>query len=178
MPRMPVVSLVLASALLAAGAGPAWARQTPPPTPPPQTQTPPPAQTPQDLERIKAALNRPTTIILNEPQVKFYLEIRAKYPTVEDMFRGVDLLNGATRGGAAFTHAEYLSMVTPREMIASSGGIKPSEMLQFAITNYFGQMLIRKALEEIRNARDEAEIQRIRDRIDRELAALMGKGGK
>jgi hypothetical protein len=144
-----------------------------------QTQTPPPAsKSPDDLDRIKAALKRPNTIFLTDNQVRFYVEIRAKFPSVEEMFRGVDLLHGPRAGGPAFTHAEYLSMVTPRDTIASSGGIKPTEALQFAITNWLGQMLVRKALEEINNAKSEAEVQEIRDRITRELAALTaGRGG-
>jgi hypothetical protein len=39
-------------------------------------------------------------------------------------------------------------------------------------------MLVRKALEEINNAKSEAEVQEIRDRITRELAALTaGRSG-
>lgn len=144
--------------------------------PPPQTQTP--AKAPADLDRIKAALKRPNTIILTDTQVRFYVEIRARFPSVEEMFRGVDVLHGPRAGGPAFTHAEYLSMVTPRDTIATSGGIKPTEALQFAVTNWLGQMLIRKALDEINNAKSEAEVQEIRDRITRELAALTaGRGG-
>lgn len=150
---------------------PVLAAQTQPPT-----QTPP-AKSPDDLERIKAALKRPNTIILTDTQVRFYAEIRARFPSVEEMFKGVDLLYGPRAGGPAMTHAEYLSMVTPRETVASSGGIKPTEMLQFAITNWLGQMLVRKALEEINNAKSEAEVEAIRERISKELAALTGKGG-
>lgn len=146
--------------------------------PPPQPQTQTPAKAPDDLDRIKAALKRPNTIILTDMQVRFYVEIRARFPSVEEMFRGVDVLHGPRAGGPAFTHAEYLSMVTPRETIATSGGIKPTEALQFAVTNWLGQMLIRKALDEINNAKSEAEVQEIRDRITRELAALTaGRGG-
>jgi hypothetical protein len=141
---------------------------------PPQTQS---VQTSQDLDRIKAALARPNTLILTDSQVRFYVEVVEKWPSVEEMFRGVDLINGPTRRGAPMTHAEYLGMVTPKEMHGSAG-IKPGELLQFAVTNWFGQMLVRKALEEIRNARDANEIQKIRDRIDRELAALIGRGGR
>ncbi len=183
MSSLRAISGVVFTAMLTAAIHPLWAEAAgaqattaPPPPPPAQEQTPPP-RPPEELDRIKAALSRPNTIILTEPQVKFYVEIRAKFPTVEDMFRGVDLVYGPTRGGAPMTHAEYLSMVTPREMVATSGGIKPAEMLQFAVTNWVGQMLVRKALEEIRNARDEREIQQIRERIDRELAALTGRGG-
>jgi len=161
-------------AVLAAGAPAAASQtQTPPPAPPPV----PRAQTPQELERIREALKRPNTIIMNDNQVRFYLEIRAKYPTVEEMFRGVDLLSGPRAGGPAFTHAEYLGMVTPRDMVASSGGIKPMEMLQFAVTNWLGQMLVRKALQEVHDAKNAGEIEKIRARIDKELAALTGKIG-
>lgn len=156
--------------LLALMTGAAHAQQ--PPTQPPQA-----TKTPDDLDRIKAALKRPNTIILTDTQVRFYVEIRARFPSVEEMFRGVDLLYGPRAGGPAMTHAEYLSMVTPRDTIASSGGIKPTEALQFAVTNWLGQMLVRKALEEINNARSEAEVQEIRDRITRELAALTGRSG-
>jgi len=105
------------------------------------------------------------------------VEIRARFPSVEEMFRGVDVLQGPRAGGPAFTHAEYLSMVTPRDTIATSGGIKPTEMAQFAITNWLGQMLVRKALEEISQAKSEAEVEAIRERITKELAALTGRGG-
>jgi hypothetical protein len=145
-----------------------------------QTQQPPPApvKSPDDLDRIKAALKRPNTIILTDTQVRFYVEIRAKFPSVEEMFRGVDLLSGPRAGGPAFTHAEYLSMVTPRDTIATSGGIKPVEALQFAVTNWLGQMLVRKALQEINEAKSEAEVEAIRERITKELAALTaGRGG-
>jgi hypothetical protein len=144
----------------------------------PQSQTPPAAKPPDQLDRIKAALKRPNTIILTDNQVRFYVEIRERFPSVEEMFRGVDLLHGPRAGGPAMTHAEYLSMVTPRDTIATSGGIKPTEALQFAITNWLGQMLVRKALEEINNAKSEAEVEAIRERITRELAALTaGRGG-
>jgi hypothetical protein len=168
--RGGVMAALMAAAVLPARAG--QGQTSPPPT---QSQNPPPTQA-QELDRIKAALARPTTLVLNEPQVKFYLEIRAKYPTVEEMFRGVDLINGPTRGGAVMTHNEYLSMVTPRDMYGPAG-IKAGEVLQMAITNFFGQMLLRKAIQEIGEAKTEGEVRRIRERIDRELAALLGKGG-
>jgi hypothetical protein len=62
-------------------------------------------------------------------------------------------------------------MVTPKEM-NSSVGITAMETLQFAFTNWLGQSLVKKAIEDLRNAKSEHEIQEIRDRIDRELASL------
>jgi len=67
-------------------------------------------------------------------------------------------------------------MVTPKEM-NSSGGITAMETLQFAFTNWLGQSLVKKAIEDLRNAKSEREVQEIRDRIDRELAALRPPGG-
>lgn len=170
--RRTLAPAVLATAMCVIGAPAASSAQTSNPLPP-QTST----RSAQDLDRIKAALARPNTLILTDSQVRFYVEVVEKWPSVEEMFRGVDLINGPTKRGAPMTHAEYLGMVTPKEMYGSAG-IKPGELLQFAVTNWFGQMLVRKALEEIRNARDANEIQKIRDRIDRELAALIGRGGR
>jgi len=44
--------------------------QQPPPPPPAQT----PAKAPDDLDRIKAALKRPNTIILTDTQVRGHLQ--------------------------------------------------------------------------------------------------------
>ena len=63
-------------------------------------------------------------------------------------------------------------MVTPRDFY-SSAGIKPTEMLQMAVTNWLGQTLIKQAIEDMLRARSERERDEIRARIDRELAALM-----
>jgi len=43
------------------------------------------------------------------------------------------------------------------------------------VTNWLGQTLLKKAFEQLRNAKDEREAQEIRDRINRELAALRGE---
>jgi hypothetical protein len=62
-------------------------------------------------------------------------------------------------------------MVTPRELYGS-GGITASEILQFTATNWLGQLLIRRGLEELKEAKTEREAREIRERIDRELRAL------
>jgi hypothetical protein len=71
------------------------------------------------------------------------------------------------------SHQEFLDLINPKEL-HSTAGITPAEMLQFAMTNWLGQSLIKKALDDVRNARTEKEVQEIRERIDRELAALRG----
>lgn len=128
---------------------------------------------PVDVEKIKTALERPNTLRLDGSQLRFYATVTAKAPTFEDFVGDFDLRNGPVPR-AGMTHQEFLSMVTPKELY-SSAGITATEMLQFAITNWAAQQIIKKGLQEIRQARTEREIQAIRERINRELAALAGK---
>lgn len=148
----------------------------------PQAQDPPPTtasqapQVPANLDRIREAVKRPPALQIDDGQLKIYVEVIAKWPRFDEHVKGYDLMNGPTRGGAAMTHSEFLRMVTPKEMYGS-GGIGAPEMLQFALVNWLGKAIIQKGLEAIRNARSDREIQEIRERIDRELAALKRSGG-
>ena len=169
---------------LAGTAAPAVA-QTPPP-PPTQgsgsttkptsaTQDPgKPPIPPQNLDRIRKGLTKEPVLSVDDGQIKFYMEILAKLPRIEEIVGKYDLMNGPTRRGAPMTHQEFLAMVTPKEMYGSAG-IKPAEMLQFALVNWLGQAFVKRVVEDIRNASSERELQAIRDRIDRELAAIRGK---
>jgi hypothetical protein len=148
----------------------------PPAAPLAMPAAPPPAVTMADLTRIKRALDASPTIKLDDSQLRYYVKILGKQTDFRDFMNGYDFVNGPTRRGNPMTHSEFLSMVTPKEM-NSSGGITAIETLQFAFTNWLGQSLIKKAIEDLRNARSEHEIQEIRDRIDRELASLRPPGG-
>jgi hypothetical protein len=176
----PIVA-VLALAGTAAGqtsqrpASPAPASK--PAEAPPTADRPAPAapQTPvvppRELDRIKRALSQTPGFVLDEEGFRFYVEIVAKRPTFAEYAKGYDFINGPTRRGNPMTHQEYLKMVTPRDFY-SSAGIKPTEMLQMAVTNWLGQTLIKQAIEDMLRARSERERDEIRARIDRELAAL------
>ena len=133
------------------------------------------AQTAAELERVKALLNRAPVLKLDDQQLRFYVEVVAKQPSIADMIGSYDLMNGPTKRGAPMTHQEFLNMVTPQELYGS-GGIKAHELLQFAVTNWLGQQILKRAIEDLKNARTEREVQEIRARIDRELAALRGGG--
>ena len=178
-----VAALVLAAPLSA---------QTPAPsTPPPASASAPapsssdqagqpaaaPVVPPGELSRIKRALSRTPAIVLDDEGFRFYVEIVAKQPTFAEYSKGYDFLNGPTKRGNPMTHQEFLKMVTPRDFY-SSAGIKPTEMLQMAVTNWLGQTLIKQAIEEMLRARTERERDEIRARIDRELAALMAGQNK
>ncbi len=126
---------------------------------------------PRELDRIKRALSQRPGFVLDEEGFRFYVEIVAKRPTFAEYAKGYDFINGPTRRGNPMTHQEYLKMVTPRDFY-SSAGIKPTEMLQMAVTNWLGQTLIKQAVEDMLRARSERERDEIRARIDRELGAL------
>jgi len=126
-----------------------------------------------DLDRIKKSLSNPPILRLDDNRLKFYIQILAKQPQWSEWVKGYDFMNGPTKRGNPMSHQEFLNMVTPKEMY-STAGIRPTELLQFALTNWVGQALIKKALTDITNARNQHELEAIRDRIDRELAALRG----
>ncbi len=127
------------------------------------------------LARIRKGLSADVTFKLDDRQLRYYVQILAKQQTFSQFTKGYDWKNGATRGGNPMTHQEFVNMVTPKEMY-SSAGITPTDLLQFSLTNWLGQALIKKALNDITKARTERELREIRTRIDRELAALRGGG--
>jgi hypothetical protein len=135
---------------------------------------------PVDLDRIRQQVTRPPAVKLDEQQLRFYVLVLAKQPKIDDFIGDYDLKNGPTKGGAAMTHQEFLNMVTPRALDELFGATSGSSfaMLQAVAVNVAAQSLIKKAIEEIRAARTQHEIQAIRERIDRELAALLGKSDK
>jgi hypothetical protein len=125
----------------------------------------------ENLQRIQTALAKPPTVRIDGQQLRFYAEVVAKMPTFADFIgSGEDLKSGPVKG-AGMTHQEFVNMVTP-QLVNSSAGITGIETLQFALTNWAAQSLIRKAMSEFREARSEAEVRAIRERIDKELAAL------
>ena len=132
---------------------------------------------PRELSRIKRALSQTPGLVLDDEGFRFYVEIVAKRPTFAEYVKGYDFINGPTRRGNPMTHQEYLKMVTPRDFY-SSAGIKPTEIVQMAVTNWLGQTLIKQAIEEMLRAGTERERDEIRARIDRELAALSAGQGK
>jgi hypothetical protein len=132
---------------------------------------------PIDVSRVKEQAERQPAVKLDEQQLRFYILILAKEPKFQDFIGSYDLRNGPTRGGAPMTHQEFMNMVTPRELNELLGGTSGSAfaLVQAAAVNVAAQSLIRKGIQEIRQAHNEREVQTIRERIDKELAALLGK---
>jgi hypothetical protein len=127
--------------------------------------------TPRDLERIRRALGTDPAVRINDDQLRFYMQILAKQPSFAEFAKGYDFKDGPTRRGNPMSHSEFLAIVTPREL-NSQIGIDARETLEFALTNWLAQSLVRKAFEDLQKAKTEREIQDVRDRIERELQQL------
>jgi hypothetical protein len=143
-------------------------------TKPPQTPAQAPS-VPPNVDRIREAVNTPPTLIITDGQLRIYVEVIGNWPTFFEYTKGTDFLKGPAGGRGAITHNELLGSLTPKELYGS-GGISAGELLQGAVVNWLGQLVIKKGLKEISEARSSDEIARIRARIDRELEAL--KGGR
>lgn len=145
-----------------------------------QGATPPPTRAPMssaELDRIRRALEQEPILDLTQERLRFYASVVAQPFSPEKILGDkYDLIYGPTAGGAPMTHREFLDMVTPKELYGS-GGIQAYELLQWSMVNLVGQALLRKAFEELKNARTEAEAREIRARIDRELELLRRAGG-
>jgi hypothetical protein len=105
-----------------------------------QTQNPPlPPVSRDKLDRIRNAVETPPRLRIENGQLKIYVEVIAKWPSFADIVKDYDLMNGPTgKGGNPTSHAEFLGLVTPRNMYGS-GGIQAGEVLTMALVNYFGQ---------------------------------------
>ena len=133
---------------------------------------------PVDVERVKERVEQMPAVRFDDQQLRFYAIVVANQQTfIEKFAKDYDFRNGPTRRGAAMTNQEFLNMVTPKELNELFGMTSGSSfaMLQAAVMNAAGQALIKKGLKELHDARNEHEVQAIRDQINRELAALLGK---
>jgi len=130
---------------------------------------------PVDVDKIRTIVtHNPRPLNYEGLETRFYLRVDVNQFRFSNFVGHFDLLKGPVpRAGQ--TYAEFMQMVTPRELY-STAGIKPSEELEMALTGWLAQSLARKAIDEIKNARSQTEIQAIRDRITKELAALTGGG--
>lgn len=166
----PLTLVLFVAGVIGASPVPAWA-QNPPATTAAEQALPPNT----NLDRIRELASRSPTLRIDEGQLRIYVEVIGRWPRFDEMAKGYDLMNGPTRRGNPMTHQEFLNMVTPKELY-STAGIMPLDMLQFALTNWLIKAVIEKGLEDMKNAKTKAEVDEIRARIDRELAAI--KGGK
>ena len=150
--------------------------KTPPATSADQQQAGVPLS-PEALARMRQAVARPSIVSGVEGSLPtFRAEVIAGpdfHTRLDEFMKSTDLRYGPVKG-AGMTHAEFVGMVTPKELYGS-GGISPTELLQAALVNWAAHAAIGK-IREWRAAQEAAQIEAIRQRIDRELAALRGGG--
>jgi len=154
-------------------------------SPPAPVTTPAPAQqadatfvnplAPLNLDRIKTAVSQAPAVKLDGVNLRYYVTVVAKQPKFSDFIGDFDLKHGPVPG-AGMTYSEFMGMVTPRQLNASSGGFNATELLTAGLVNLAGQAIIKRGLKALHDARTQAQVDAIRARIDRELAALLGKG--
>ena len=148
--------------------------QTPPPPPPgSETRIISVPDLVTDLARIRAGLTRPPSLKVKQEGIRFYLTIIGERIDIHEYLKNSDL-KFAPVPGAGVTHQDFINHITPR-LLYSSGGIKATELLEWGIVNWLGQMAVKKAVSKLGDVLQDAEIRRIREQIDRELAALRGK---
>jgi hypothetical protein len=186
-PRLSNRLIALGLAGLLAGATPAFAQQgstptrsngasTPDQTPQTSgTQPPDNPLAPLNLDRIRKGVNSDPAVKLNDDRLRYYVLIVAKQPKFSDYLGDFNLKEGPVPG-AGMTFAEFKGMVTPKELYGS-GGFTATEMLTNALVNLAGQAIIKTGIKALREAVSQRQVDYIRARIDRELAALMGGKG-
>ena len=176
MGRFRLISLLLVVALGATR--PAFAQQPPVTSSQPQQTAPRPSLPLPDesanLDRIREGLKRPEILKVRQEGTRFYLTVVGERIDIHEYLANSDL-KYAPVPGAGVTHQDFLNHITPKYLY-SSGGIKATELLEWNLVNWLGQMAVKKIIGELSEAAKEAQIRRIREQIDRELAAL--KGGK
>jgi hypothetical protein len=169
------------SLLLLMGAGPV-AAQTQAQSPPAQSQAAPASSLPQlqtaapsvppvpaDLTAIKKALAQPSTLNLVDKDMRYYVMVTSRFPTFEDIVGSFDLRSGPTPYGA-MTHQEFIQHTRPNKLY-SAVGFRPIEAL-YAFAIQAAANIAKKGLVALKEAKTEHERQKIREQIDRELAAL------
>jgi hypothetical protein len=173
MSRLGAAWVVVATVGLSASS--AFAQTPPKPAAPTSSAKPATAQDPPplpvDIEKIRQGLKRPQPIHIDDQRLRFYVEVRAPEISFMQLVGNYDLMKGPVPG-AAITGRDIDRMISPREMYGAAG-ITATDLVQFAATNFAAQALLRRAAEEIRAAKSQKEVNDIRARIDKELAALM-----
>ncbi|TAK17154.1 MAG: hypothetical protein EPO35_03690 [Acidobacteria bacterium] len=167
---VPAAALTLQLLLLLPGVDEQAAAQTTAPS-----QTPP--QLPIDLNKIRIGVNAaPKLDLVDRNPFRFYTTTVAPFPKFKDIVGSFDLFNGPVPH-SGMTHREFVQSTRPKDMY-SSAGFTPSDVIKWGLLQLVEQKgfeLLRKGIQELAEAKTEAERKQIRARIERELAALRGE---
>lgn len=178
----PILLLLLANGPVAAQTAPpgppsgedACPQVTAPPSEAAAPQPTPAVDLPVSLDRIRKGVAAETVLFgPAERRVddlpRFYVRVEAT-PMFETFLEGFDLVHGPVPR-TSFTHQEFLSMVTPKELY-SSAGFGAAELLQAALFTKGVEWLVGQVAGRAGEARRSAETAAVRDRIRFELNAI------
>jgi len=113
---------------------------------------PPDVQLPVSIAKIQKAISRPPAIKTESTRPVFRVEVFSRKPTVAEIL-GPGYLNGPVAYGG-MTHQEFLNMVTPAEYRGYSM-FTNKEGMAIAATSLALQWTLMKAIDKLRDARDE-----------------------
>ena len=124
---------------------------------------------PVSLERIHEAISRPPAIKPSTNRPVFRVEVFARKPTIEDIL-GPDYLRGPVPN-AGMTHQEFLNMVTPDEF-RGMAMFSNKEAMTIAATSIALQWALMKAVDKLKDARNERAKEAARQEVIEAMNAL------
>jgi hypothetical protein len=126
-------------------------------------------QLPVSIERIQEAISRPPAIKPTTNRPVFRVEIFAPKPTIEDIL-GPDYLKGPAPA-TGMSHQEFLNMVTPAEY-RGMAMFSNKEGMTIAATSLALQWALMKAVDKLKDARDERAKEAARQEVIDAMDAL------
>ena len=124
---------------------------------------------PVSLDRIQEAISRPPAIRPTTNRPVFRVEVFARKPTLADIL-GPDYLKGPVPNGG-MTHQEFLNMVTPQEF-RGMAMFTNKEAMTIAATSLALQWALMKAVDKLKDARDERAKEAARREVLEAMNAL------
>lgn len=124
---------------------------------------------PVSLERIQEAISRPPAIKPTTNRPVFRVEIFAPKPKIEDIL-GPDYLKGPAPA-TGMSHQEFLNMVTPEEF-RGMAMFSNKEAMTIAATSLGLQWALMKAVDKLKEARDERAKEAARREVIEAMNAL------
>ena len=124
---------------------------------------------PVSLERIQEAISRPPAIRPTVTRPVFRVEVFARKPTIADIL-GPDYLRGPVPS-SGMTHQEFLNMVTPQEF-RGMAMFTNKEAMTIAATSLALQWALMKAVDKLKDARDERAKEAARREVLEAMNAL------
>jgi hypothetical protein len=121
------------------------------------------------LSRIQRRLSRPPAIRPDAARTVFRVEVFGRKPTIDEIL-GPDWNKGPAPYGG-MTHAEFLNLVTPKDVQGYAAFDNKQGMI-VAATSFALQWAVKQAYQKLRDAKTNRQMEEARKEVDDALAAL------